>query len=163
MKRLLFLVLTTLFIDGHAQVYNVKIVFDRFQDMKSSKHIKTIINESDSIITFEEKRKAPIEYFILQYSEEGTKDEPFEYDYGQFAYDKDWLVVEKPHLSEVMKIYCAYKFEEITKEEFDQRCAHYLSQITHRFVVTEHTHNLIKEVWIVSKYGDECKTLYGRL
>ena len=94
MKKLLLIsVLMILSVLSNAQIFTDKIVYDKFDDVISHRDVKTIIAQSDTTITFEEKGGTPTEYKIVcQEYAEGNEDNIVNLYDNIYGYETCWLV-----------------------------------------------------------------------
>lgn len=82
---------------GYGQIFSGIIVYDKFDDVISSREIKTLITWTDSTIVVEEKGSVSVEYIILRIDEDGclgSRDNIVEIVDGVYGYQTACIVVK---------------------------------------------------------------------
>ncbi len=158
MKKYLFtLVLAFVAITSNAQLYKSIKYYDKFDDVIKTEQRKTLITKTDSsTFVIEEKGKQPVEYYILNVVQDGTrgtKDEPVNLVANVYGYEESWCVVRQDMLNDYLEANKNY-YQDSSKANMD-RVMHFWLFVVHRVITTQYTGTYLDELfWIQDELSD---------
>lgn len=153
----------------NAQVFNHKIIMDKFDDVTVDKYQKTLIQQTDSTFIIEEKGDTPITYFIANYAEynsAGRQDSIVNLVGNIYGYQECWSVILETDLAQYKETYinCILESDENKRNEMITKMINdYSYYITHRVVTTQYTHDFVSEYYWVQKGDTNGRTIYSNL
>ena len=168
MKKFLILILTTLvFAVADAQIFTLKTIRDKFDDVVSKREIKTLITKNDTAIIIEEKGNEPVTYKILfEHESMGSKDNIVRLVNNVYGYQEGWWVIlEKDIKDYLLDISALSNEEDDSKRDALRRklIEKYYYCITHRVVTDEYGLQFLSEYYWIQKAsfnGNNERTIY---
>ena len=158
MKKILFIIVFALTgIVCNAQLYKSIKYYDKFDDEVNVEQRKTLITKTDSsTFVIEEKGKQPVEYYILNVVQDGTrgsKDEPVNLVANVYGYEETWCVVRSDMLNDYLEANSNY-YLDASKSNLD-KLQHFWLFAVHRVVTTQYTGTYLDELfWIQDELSD---------
>lgn len=114
-KTLLLLILLCCELCSYGQIFTLKRVVDKFDDVLSEKTIKTLITHTDSgTIIIEEKGLTPKEYYIIAPDEDNTvgdENNPEQLTGNVYGYQRRWLCCKYSEKTEFISTFMKYRPE----------------------------------------------------
>ena len=168
MKRAVFLLLSLFCLSASAQIFNQKLVLDKFDDVISSQKIKTLIQKHEKSFVIEEKGKKPVTYVVLFDVEEpswGNKDNIVNLVNDVYGYQEGWVTVlerdMEKYMVEINKLRLV-EDSESQKKMLAEIINKYSYSIFHRVVTKKYTHDFVTQLYWISKGEDNSngRTIY---
>lgn len=156
-KYLLTLFLVLIGLSSNAQIFKSIKYYDKFDDEIKLDQRKTLITKTDSsTFVIEEKGKQPVEYYILNVVQEGTKgskDEPVNLVASVYGYEESWCVVRSDMLKDYLEASRAYSLDS-SKSNMD-KMMHFWLFVVHRTITTQYTGTYLDEIfWVQDELSD---------
>lgn len=135
----------------NAQLYKSIKYYDKFDDEVKVEQRKTLITKTDSsTFVIEEKGRQPVEYYILNIVQEGTKgskEEPVNLVANVYGYQTTWCVVRGDMLNAYLEANGNY-YQNPTQENLKKVQPFWLF-IVHRTITTQYTGSYLDELFWV--------------
>ncbi len=131
--------------------------YDKFDDEVKVEQRKTLITKTDSsTFVIEEKGKRPVEYYILNAVQDGTRgsrEEPINLVADVYGYEETWCVVRSDMLNDYLKASNDY-YQDPLEGKLD-KLQHYWLFLVHRTITTQYTADYLDELfWVQDELSD---------
>lgn len=141
----------------NAQLFKTVKYYDKFDDAVKVEQIKTLITQTDSsTFVIEEKGKQPVEYYILNKVQEGTrgsKDEPVNLVADIYGYEETWCVVRADMYEDYLEAQRNFYLD--SSDSNMNKLQHFWLFAVHRTITTQYTSTYLNELfWIQDENSD---------
>lgn len=155
----------------NAQIFTMKEVYDKFDDVISRETVKTLVSYDDEegVIVFEEKGKEPLQYDVLDYDSSGSKDDVVNLVRNVYGYEQSWIGMNQSDadnyyesfLESLHLIGQGKEEPEETAEKLTRKLTENMLIITHRVIVDQYTHNYETEFWWIQDTNTGERIIYS--
>lgn len=166
MKKIFALLFfTTLVVTVSSQeIYNYRLLFDKFDDKLEQRCIKTIVTNTDSTIVFETKGKPSITYYKLSFLSNGeisdyihgSKDKPDNLVYDVYGIETGYLCINKNGIEYMKK--CLNDSILIEYEHLQE----FMYDVIFRTITTQYTGSYINKLCWIRDYKTCSREIFTR-
>lgn len=144
-------------------IFSEKVVQDKFEDVESQKHVKTLISITDTTIEFEEKGSSPQLYYLMPFDDPhytGSKDNPVNLIENTYGYEVQYTCLDIPFwMYRLYFLTCEELYAEEKEKKQYEFFLNHVFFITHRVITSKYTGEFLAQAWWITA-PDGSRSLY---